>query len=216
MARCPFAEWRPVSYDAGAYTGGPFRIVHHTTEGSFIGGALAIFAEHYAPHFVVDGEGIVQLIDTSRAATALRHSGEPETNRLSAVQIEVVGFAGKAKDIATLENVRRLCRWIEDEHSVPRIWPAGVPVPAVNGKDAGHHNRNPLIWSTRGGHYGHEHVPNNSHWDPAYTASELAIVMAPDAVKGRVAAQEWDYTASKAARHSGVPRKAKKRKKANG
>jgi hypothetical protein len=89
-------------------------------------------------------------------------------------------------------------------------------VPAVNGKDAGHHNRNPLIWSTRGGHYGHEHVPNNSHWDPAYTASELAIVMAPDAVKGRVAAQEWDYTASKAARHSGGPRKAKKRKKANG
>jgi len=28
-----------------------------------------------------------------------------------------------------------------------------------------------------GGHYGHCHVPNNVHWDPAYTAGEVSAVM---------------------------------------
>ena len=30
---------------------------------------------------------------------------------------------------------------------------------------------------TKGGHYGHCHVPANTHWDPAYTADEVAFVM---------------------------------------
>ncbi|EHK67647.1 hypothetical protein KYC_04137, partial [Achromobacter arsenitoxydans SY8] len=33
MARCPFATWRPISGSSGPHLGGPFKIVHHTTEG---------------------------------------------------------------------------------------------------------------------------------------------------------------------------------------
>jgi hypothetical protein len=38
-------------------------------------------------------------------------------------------------------------------------------------------NRNEGNWRHQGGHYGHSHVPANVHWDPAYTAAELAFLM---------------------------------------
>jgi hypothetical protein len=178
MALCPFAEKRLVGYDGGAYTGGPFRVVLHTTEGSFAS-ALAIFKIHYASHFLVDGQRVIQLVDTARAGSAMRHpSAGPETNRLSAVQIEMVGFAGKPKDPLMLANVRRLCRWLETEHGIPRVWPNGYCTPAKDAHDAGHHNRDAYTWETRGGYYGHEHVPGNIHWDPALTAAETDFLMA--------------------------------------
>ena len=100
-----------------------------------------------------------------------------QTNRDSAVQIELVGFAHLPKDRRALTNLARLCRWIESTHDVPRTWPAGPPRPARNGQDPGGHNRNPEIWDNEGGHYGHCHVPENTHWDPAYTQAEAAFVM---------------------------------------
>ena len=32
MAKCPFATWDEITGTAGEYLGGPFRIMHHTTE----------------------------------------------------------------------------------------------------------------------------------------------------------------------------------------
>lgn len=180
MAKCPFAQWMPLPWSAGHYVAGPFRIVHHTTEGSTAAGAFATYQQkHDIPHFTVDDHIIYQHLDTDVAATALAHpAGTVETNRLSAVQFELVGFAGKPKSKASLTNVGRLCRWIESTHGVPTVWPNGFPNPPVNGKDPGHHNRNQQNWRTQGGHYGHCHVPVNVHWDPAYTADEVGFVMA--------------------------------------
>jgi hypothetical protein len=180
MAKCPFAQWMPLPWSAGPYVAGPFRIVHHTTEGSTAAGAFATYRQtHDIPHFTIDDQIIYQHIDTEVAATALAHPpGTVETNRLSAVQFELVGFAGKPKSKASLTNVGRLCRWIESTHGVPTVWPNGFPNPPVNGGDPGHHNRNEQNWRTQSGHYGHCHVPVNVHWDPAYTADEVAFVMA--------------------------------------
>ncbi len=176
--KCPFAKWVPVKYNGGAYTSGPFRIVLHTTEGSSAAGALAIFAQEYAAHFVIDEKTVYQLLDTGVAGCAMRNSPQwPETNRLSAIQIEMVGFAGQAKSKATLRNTKAVCRWIEKVHGVQRQWPNGFCVPAVNGHDPGQHNRNALVWSQHGGYYGHEHVPENIHWDPALTKSETDFLM---------------------------------------
>jgi hypothetical protein len=180
MAKCPFAVWHPISGSCGRYVGeGPFRIVHHTTEGSSAEGAIEEFrAKRSDPHFTVDSEQIHQHIDTGEAARALRNPpGGVETNRHRAVQIELVGFAHLAKDPAALANVARLCRWIEATHDVPRTWPAGPPRPAKNGRDPGGHNRDPRIWAHEGGHYGHCHVPENDHWDPGYSAQEAAFVL---------------------------------------
>lgn len=183
MPRCPFATFKPLTGSAGAHTGGPFKIVHHTTEGSTANGAFAAFKAHKSdPHFTVDATTIFQHIDTNEAAKALKNAkGGVQTNRDSAVQIEVVGFAHRPKTRATLENVRRLCRWIEATHGIPRVWPNGFPKPATaSGKDPGGHNRNAANWDTKAGHYGHSNVPENEHWDPAYTKTEVDFLMMDD------------------------------------
>lgn len=179
MARCPFAHWLPISGGCGGYVSGPFRIVHHTTEGISAQGAFDAFRAHRSdPHFTVDTQAIYQHVDTGVAARSLRNlEGGVETNRLSAIQIEVVGTAGRPKSRLTLQNVARLCRWLERTHQIPLVWPSGMPRPPVNGGDPGGHNRNIQNWLTRGGHYGHCHVPENVHWDPAYTPDEALFVM---------------------------------------
>ncbi|WP_298089953.1 N-acetylmuramoyl-L-alanine amidase [uncultured Sphingomonas sp.] len=179
MAKCPFAQWHPITGPSGRHLGGPYKIVHHTTEGSSAAGAFAAFAKHRSdPHFTVDGTTVYQHIDTDVAARALRHdAGTPETNRDSAVQIEVVGFAGAPKRTATLKNVARLCRWIEAAHGIPQLWPAGLPKPAIRGRDPGGHRRDAALWGDQGGHFGHSQVPGNTHWDPAYSAAEANYVL---------------------------------------
>jgi hypothetical protein len=180
MARCPFAQWKPISGPSGFYTGGPFKIVHHTTEGSSAEGAFSAFATNRSdPHFTVDSMTIYQHIDTGEAARALRNApGGVQTNRHSAIQIEVVGFAHRPKVLATLKNVQKLCNWLEAEHDILKVWPSGPPKPAVNGHDPGGHNRSVTNWDTKGGHFGHSQIPENTHWDPGYTAAEAAFVLA--------------------------------------
>jgi N-acetylmuramoyl-L-alanine amidase len=179
MARCPFATWHPISGSSGPHVGGPFKIVHHTTEGSTAESALQAFAKNRSdPHFTVDATRIFQHIDTAEGARALRNEpGGVQTNRDSAVQIELVGFAHLPKDMRSLTQLARLCRWIEATHGVPRVWPAGVPRPAKNGHDPGGHNRDAPTWDGQSGHYGHCHVPENSHWDPGYSEQEVAFLM---------------------------------------
>jgi N-acetylmuramoyl-L-alanine amidase len=179
MPKCPFAIQRPITGGVGAYTSGPFKIVHHTTEGGTADAAFSAFKKNRSdPHFTVDETNIHQHIDTAIAARSLGNAkGGVETNRDSAVQIEVVGFAARAKSKATLRNVAKLCRWIEQVHGVPRVWPNGHPKTAVNGKDPGGHNRNAVNWDTKGGHYGHSQVPENTHWDPGYTDDEVKFLM---------------------------------------
>jgi hypothetical protein len=190
MARCPFAVQKPITGSSGPYVGGPHKIVHHTTEGSSAEGAFAAFrASGSDPHFTVDGTTIWQHIDTSEGARALRNtSGGVQTNRDGAIQIEVVGFANRPKTRPTLQNLAKLCRWIEHTHDIPKVWPNGFPKPSVNGRDPGGHNRNAANWDNKGGHYGHCHVPENTHWDPAYTQDEIDFIMRYDPERGQVEA----------------------------
>ena len=178
MAVCPFATFKEISGSSGAHVGGPFKIVHHTTEGSSAAGAMAAFRSNRSdPHFTIDANNIFQHIDTAFGARALRNRpGGVQTNRDGALQIELVGFAHLAKNPRALANVARVCRWLESEHGIPNTWPSGPPKPAVNGKDPGGHNRNASTWDSQGGHYGHCHVPENDHWDPGYTAAEVAFL----------------------------------------
>ncbi|CAH0353161.1 N-acetylmuramoyl-L-alanine amidase [Aquabacterium sp. CECT 9606] len=179
MARCPFSLWSPITGSSGPHLGGPFKIIHHTTEGSNAQGAFSAFQRNRSdPHFTVDATTIYQHIDTAEGARALRNEvGGVQTNRDSAVQIELVGFAHLPKDRKALINLARLCRWIEQTHGVPNIWPAGLPKPAKNGRDPGQHNRSVNTWDSQSGHYGHCHVPENSHWDPGYTEDEASFLM---------------------------------------
>lgn len=180
MSRYPAGIWKPISGSSGGYLGGPFKIVHHTTEGSSASGAFSAYQTNNSdPHFTVDDNKVYQHIDTGEAARSLRNAaGGVQTNRDSAIQIEVVGFAHRPKSKATLRNVALLCRWIEATHGVPKTWPNGRPKPATSsGNDPGGHNRNATNWNTKGGHFGHCHVPENTHWDPAYLDVEVDFLM---------------------------------------
>ena len=95
MARCPFATQKPITGGLGNYSpGSRFKIVHHTTEGSTAAGAMAAYkANKSDPHFTVDSTTIYQHIDTASTARSLKNlPGGVQTNRDSAIQIEVVGF----------------------------------------------------------------------------------------------------------------------------
>ena len=86
MPKCPFAVWKPFAGSPGGYAGGhPFKIVHHTTEGSNADGAFDAYRNtNNIPHFTVDDMTIYQHVDTDQAASALKHpSGTTETNRSS-------------------------------------------------------------------------------------------------------------------------------------
>lgn len=54
-----------------------------------------------------------------------------------------------------LENI---LAWM-DTFGIPRTWPMGAPQWQGNSRD-------PAIWNTQAGHYGHCNVPDNTHTDP--------------------------------------------------
>ena len=163
----PSAIKRPGN-SSGSYTGGPFKGVLHTTEGASASGAIAAYkANNSWPHFTVDRDGTVyQHVGIDVAARSLQNkAGGVQTNRDSAIQIEVVGWASKPDwPLAQVAAMIVLMRWIEGQTGIK-------PKAPVFGSSEQYGERNPLEfsqseWDEWDGWCGHQHVPENSHWDP--------------------------------------------------
>ena len=92
--------------------------------------------------------------------------------------------------------------------------PTVSPILPKNGHDPGHHNRNETNWRTKGGHYGHCHVPVNDHWDPAYTKEETDFVMSFTPVEGMKLVAEKAQLPSMGRKVAAVRRTPKKTKTA--
>lgn len=153
---------------AGSYTGGPYKGVLHTTEGSSGPGAIAAFqANNSWPHFLVDNAGKVwQFFDTNVAARALMNlAGGVQTNTDSAIQIEVVGFAGQPNQhpLVQLDALKALMRWIEGATGVK---PKGPGRGFATGYGQNNLRFTFAQWDAFDGWCGHCHVPENDHWDP--------------------------------------------------
>lgn len=177
MAWYPSASRSVQGTNAGAYSGGPYKGVLHTTEGALAAGAIAAFRSSGSwPHFLVGPEGAIwQFIDTALAARALRNlGGGVETNRDSAIQIEIVGFAGQptVHSKAQMDVLRQLMIWVETAHGVVPIGP-GRPFATHYGQ-AGIRFDN-TTWDSFAGWCGHCHVPENDHYDPG--AIDLAALL---------------------------------------
>ncbi len=177
MAWCPFATRLPIIRSPGRHLGGPWHLVHHTTQGTSAAAAFAAYrAKRVCPTVTIDETTIYQHFDTMMSASAVMNlAGGVQTNRLSCIQAELVCFAEKRKPEATLRNAARFFRWAEQEHDIPPVWPNGPPRYGTH--DPGGHNRSIRNWVSEAGHYGHSQVPENTHWDPGYTPAELAIIM---------------------------------------
>ena len=136
--------------------------VLHTTEGSTIEGALAVFLKHDAPHFLVGRDSkhhvrVLQLIPLGQIAAALEnHPGGVETNTQVRAQIEIVGFSQHhvwLPDALTTLALRDLIGALHVACGIPN-----------------HHVANPKrglhAWQAAPGWFGHDGVPENIHWDP--------------------------------------------------
>lgn len=171
---------------SGTMLGGPPRAVWHTTEapsgGDYFDAMHRVLTSKKAePHILWDPltDRMGQYFPLNRSARALRNHPEQSTNKTGAVciQIEVVGYASKpftsywkpGPNFAAL--MRAIRSW-----GIPDAWPAGVM--STRGEDV---SRSLATWRNEAGHYGHCHVPGNSHWDCGGIDQQAIFRTAPTA-----------------------------------
>jgi hypothetical protein len=167
---------------AGIYVAGPYRGVLHTTESkAYLPSTTSYYGHTSAPHFtlaVVDGTlAMYQHYPIDRSARSLEHHGDIETNRRSAIQIEI---AWTAEDIAALPanyvaKLRDWMRWVEAQTGIQRVAPTFYG-PEAYGADSPS-RMTADQWSVFNGWCGHQHVPQNVHWDPGKI--DIQALLAP-------------------------------------
>jgi len=173
MAKCPFAIWDPITpwYTRVGTLRSHTKIIEHKTQGSNYPRSTYV-AGGGVPHFTVTRDRIYQHFDTRVWSRALRNlAGGVQTNLAGAIQYEAVGFSGQT-DLAVARNCRRLADWIERTHKIPHVWPGGRPPTHPGQLD----HVSTHTWNTAKGHYAHSQVPENNHWDPAWTDQEWAVI----------------------------------------
>jgi hypothetical protein len=182
------ADWYPAANkanpgrDAGTFISTyKKKGVIHKTEGSSVSGAIGAYRSANSwPHFTVGTAGDVhQHLALSRAGRALQNlSGGVETNRGGAIQIELVGYSKNASLPSAQElAMKALMRWIEANAGVQQYGPR------FGGQEQ-YGQRNPFefshsYWISFNGWCGHQHVPENSHWDPGALDLSRLLVQAP-------------------------------------
>lgn len=167
----PFLGSAGGSYVAGS----PFRGVLHTAESKdYHPSQTTYFGHSNPPHFTVVKKGatakVYQHYSINVASRALRNVSnavdDVQTNRQCAIQIEICWYA---KDIGTLpieikDQLRALMRWIEQESGVQRTAPQFYGNIAYG--EGSISRMNSAQWKSFNGWCGHQHVPENLHWDP--------------------------------------------------
>lgn len=172
----PPAIDNPAPSDAGDHLGPVTVGVLHTTESDvFYPRTGSYFGHQNYPHFTVSGMKVWQHISIRKSAKALANqAGGVQTNREGVIQIEVVGRAGNPKwSDTTKKTVRDLMRWIESQTQIPRrstvtFWAGKY------GKDVPH-RMSYSQWTSYAGWCGHQHVPENTHYDPG--AIDIAFLL---------------------------------------
>lgn len=181
--------------DGGSYTGGPSKGVLHTTETNVFPGYEG---GQTCPHLTVRADASSQKLEVrqhvplDRAARALRNAaGGVQTNRDSAVQIELVGtcnpawaersgyvFWPKAPGWA-LDELRALMRRLEDACGIrPVTVSPWLAYPSSYGTKSG--QRLSLSqWDNYSGWVGHQHVPENDHGDPGNLDMARLLTVVP-------------------------------------
>lgn len=173
------ATWRPGHRDGGTMVGGPPRLVIHTSEGRTGPGALTalqngLLAKRFAYHLGVDlpTRSVDQYVPFDRAASTLRNYGRVQTNRQGSACIQVC-LTGRSAQIHTIpaDDLRWLGREvlypIMKAYSIPEVWATFVGLEAgVIATPTAPQRFTADQWVRFSGVCGHQHVPDNDHWDP--------------------------------------------------
>ena len=171
----PSAIWAPIT---GAMSSAfdvsyPFRGVLHTTESNAYNYSPQSYYGHTdAPHFTAvkksSGVKIYQHFSVSTASRACANpSGGVETNRAGAIQIEIAWTAANIQNLPDVlkEEIGRLIDWISVTKGIQRVHPQFFD--SAHGYGSGSISRmSAQQWRQFNGWCGHQHVPENVHWDP--------------------------------------------------
>lgn len=199
-SRYPKATWLGKGQSGGSMTGGPYKVVLHTTETAGIptysGGATAPHLTYYAAK-----RQWVQHVSFLYAARALRNeAGGVQTNRDSALQVEIVAYSdknmvdkyggGRVKvsqlTEANLGDLADFLKWASREFGVKLRWPGKQALSYSQANARGFRMTGPE-WDAYGGVCGHQHVPENFHWDPgAIRWSSLITPQTPQAQEAQM------------------------------
>lgn len=150
----------------------------HTTEGSWDGSIAAFEKNNSWPHEMYDPatNRRAQFIPFQQTAKALRNmSGGVETNRRETdglpgpdvIQVEIVAFAGRIESYPETWKLN-LALYIIDlsrRSGVPLEFPHEFHGGEAYGLDSPY-RATPEQWNSARGWVGHQHVPENTHWDP--------------------------------------------------
>ena len=166
-------------FNDGVHLDAPRTGVLHTTEGGWAG-SLAIFKQHFAPHFMLGFDAdaqkvrIAQLVQVGTIGAAL-----VTHNNQVIVQIEMVGFSKKApwlpddETTAALASLMAACS-IEYGTPLNHPWADGDFGKAGNNshRSSGKFGKIPR-W------YGHGDCPSpDTHWDPGNLEWSVILDMA--------------------------------------
>ncbi len=163
--------------NTGVMDGGPSRVTWHITSNSsdhtfknelgwFTGGGADV-----APHILWDpftGQ-IAQFFPADSRSLSLQNAGSVRTNRTGKynIQIEIVFTEGETvggKKYASvkdtpLKGLASIVAWLRSLGIVD-AWPGGVPTSFARDTVS------LSTWTGKGGHFGHNQVPGNTHVDP--------------------------------------------------
>jgi hypothetical protein len=173
----------------------------HTTEGYRLADALSAYkANNSWPHMTLDADREVlwQHVPFNRPARALKNaSGGVQTNRYRVIQLEIIGRAAESPGWSQvklqrighlLARVRELCRF-RLEAPYPFLGPEAGFLAGPNAKQ----RMSFAQWYRFDAICGHQHAPENDHWDPG-AVNVQAIIRAAQNYKtgGAAAPEEFD------------------------
>lgn len=189
----PRAHRVPWTKSGGAHLQVPWRQVLHTTESdTYTPSAASYFGHDLWPHATIGilttgpdrGEArIWQHGPITLAARAMKNErGGVETNRMRAVQVEIVWRAAEAGDMPDelLDAVRDWVHWVASETGSRLVAP-GFHGSEAYGTNAPQRFR-PSAWQIFNGVCGHQHVPENSHWDPGVIDIDSILSATPEEI----------------------------------
>lgn len=177
--RYPDAVWKGDGKNGGDYRGGPWKVVLHTTETPALPGYRnGTFAPHLT--YIARSREWVQHTSLLVAARSLSNGPNPvETNRDSALQVEIVCYSDKVIADASsnriwvgnltganLGDLRDFLVWAHDTFGVALQWPGKQAFSWAEANAPGF-RMSPKDWDAYDAVCGHQHIPDvGDHWDP--------------------------------------------------
>jgi hypothetical protein len=144
----------------------------HTIEGSYESAIGAYNNGVGNPHATVslDRDIYTQHVDLNKGSYALKNlAGGTETNRDNVIQVELEGFASEVPEWDTLKLAKLVSNVIEPIlKAVPWIKHQFAPhwSRSYGEANSGGRRFNAAQWDAFSGILGHQHAPENLHWDP--------------------------------------------------